>query len=740
MGQLLGSPKFQAFDSEGAPASGYQLFTYAPGTATKKATYSDRALSSANTNPIVLNSRGEATIYLDGTTKLVLALPTAADPPLSNIWSMDYIDGIDQFYSANRFYVDASETDQGAVGSGDSCKDFVDAIGSDSATLVFRHTGTGATTTYTFSTSETIPSNIAVEIEKGAVLAIGAGVTLTLSDGCEILAGRNQIFSGAGAVAYQGIGYPEWRGCLGDGSTDDSSAMGYALSEFEGVELRADAVYVITNVTLAGNDKRIFGNGTLKHKASATTAMLTVSGARNTIDGIEVDGNKANVTNTSARCIYITGDGNTVKNCYIHDSNLTGIYSLDADYTLVESNKFIDCGNATATTGSPGAAILNGGDHNKILGNYAKTPGYLCFRIAAYDSTTDSQYGIIANNTVEAYSSTYGATLSIAISGSASSGRRVENFLITGNVIKTGSGNGIDVNGAYQVIISNNIIEGAGAAGINPDCNDVGGTDITITGNTIISPTLQGILIQGDDTGAVACTTAAVTNNLIIDPGGTGISVDYAKNSNVSNNIIKQTAASSSTAASGIYVADKTTLSMFNNNVIMDERAGASAHLTVGVYFGTNGGKNVALGNKLGSAARKITPATVSWGYGVVAFSDQEYALDNTWESNDTVSTSDATANQNVTEFACSDGYSYIFTGQVIASSGEQALYNICAGYYKATTLAEIGESTVAVGESDAGMDCNLNPAGGEVEVRVTGIAATNINWHVTYKVVGKAN
>lgn len=58
-------PKFHAFDpSTGLPLVGGKLYTYAAGTTTPLATYSDAALTVPNANPIILDSNGEAVIYV----------------------------------------------------------------------------------------------------------------------------------------------------------------------------------------------------------------------------------------------------------------------------------------------------------------------------------------------------------------------------------------------------------------------------------------------------------------------------------------------------------------------------------------------------------------------------------------------------------------------------------------------------------------------------------------------------
>ena len=67
MASLYPAPKTQFFASDGTLAVGYKVYTYvSDGTfSTLKDTYSD-TIGTANTNPIILNSRGEATIFWDG--------------------------------------------------------------------------------------------------------------------------------------------------------------------------------------------------------------------------------------------------------------------------------------------------------------------------------------------------------------------------------------------------------------------------------------------------------------------------------------------------------------------------------------------------------------------------------------------------------------------------------------------------------------------------------------------------
>lgn len=61
---LSPNAKQQFFTDGGAVAAGYLLYTYAANSTTPQATYTNRAGTVANANPIVLDARGEAIIYL----------------------------------------------------------------------------------------------------------------------------------------------------------------------------------------------------------------------------------------------------------------------------------------------------------------------------------------------------------------------------------------------------------------------------------------------------------------------------------------------------------------------------------------------------------------------------------------------------------------------------------------------------------------------------------------------------
>jgi hypothetical protein len=64
MSELAPAFRQQYFDANGLPLAGGFLYTYAAGTSTPLATYTDETGLTPNTNPVVLDSSGQASIWI----------------------------------------------------------------------------------------------------------------------------------------------------------------------------------------------------------------------------------------------------------------------------------------------------------------------------------------------------------------------------------------------------------------------------------------------------------------------------------------------------------------------------------------------------------------------------------------------------------------------------------------------------------------------------------------------------
>ena len=91
-GSLLYPVGYIFLDDNGSPVNAGKLYAYRTGTTTAQDTYSDSTLSTANANPVVLNSSGRSTtaIYGDPASgyDYRLTLKTSAD---AQIWQYDDI-------------------------------------------------------------------------------------------------------------------------------------------------------------------------------------------------------------------------------------------------------------------------------------------------------------------------------------------------------------------------------------------------------------------------------------------------------------------------------------------------------------------------------------------------------------------------------------------------------------------------------------------------------------------------
>ena len=89
MAVLLPEGKQNFTNSAGAPLVGGRVYTYDAGTNTPRLTYQDAAGTVPNTNPVILDARGDATIFWSGAYKVVLR--DAADVI---IWTVDNVSSL----------------------------------------------------------------------------------------------------------------------------------------------------------------------------------------------------------------------------------------------------------------------------------------------------------------------------------------------------------------------------------------------------------------------------------------------------------------------------------------------------------------------------------------------------------------------------------------------------------------------------------------------------------------------
>lgn len=119
-GTVAPTPRPQFFDNNGAPLAGGWLCSYEAGTSTLANTYTTSALTVANSNPLVLDAAGRATIFLSPGRSYKFVLKTATTPVActtgTTIWSVDNVSAVPSSSAA----LDVTGTAGESIAAGDA--------------------------------------------------------------------------------------------------------------------------------------------------------------------------------------------------------------------------------------------------------------------------------------------------------------------------------------------------------------------------------------------------------------------------------------------------------------------------------------------------------------------------------------------------------------------------------------------------------------------------------------------
>lgn len=269
-------PKLQFFTAGGIPLSGGKLYSYAAGTTTPLATYTSSTGSTANTNPVILDSRGETDVWF-GAEQYKLKLTSSTDV---EIWTVDNLNGPDQATlaalaaSSGSSLVGYIQSGSGAVATTVQARlrkvfftsdydTFVNAVAAAAnGTLIVN-------STITVSTNTTVPSTVVLQVVNEGIFNIATNVTLTIN-GC-FEAGVYQVFNctGTGAVVinaqFTGVGYPEWWGAVSDNtgaSAANRTAINSAIIAMQTTALQPAAYYFEGGpIEILTQGKRLIGAG-----------------------------------------------------------------------------------------------------------------------------------------------------------------------------------------------------------------------------------------------------------------------------------------------------------------------------------------------------------------------------------------------------------------------------------------------------------------------------------------------
>ena len=208
--------------------------------------------TSAGGIPLYLGS--PVTLLVEGTYSLKIL-----DSSDAQIYYVPSTASDDSGTAQDACYPSYVAVDQGVTGDNNTLKYCIDTIGSDQATIVLRHNSGAATTTYTLTTSETIPANIKLKVERGAVID-GAG-TLTIT---QPIAASSYGFTSSASAAV------------------NDAAIAKALASSTNVYIDIPGTYSISDsITYASSNQALDISSGVILSYSGTSAAIKFAGVSN---------------------------------------------------------------------------------------------------------------------------------------------------------------------------------------------------------------------------------------------------------------------------------------------------------------------------------------------------------------------------------------------------------------------------------------------------------------------------
>lgn len=430
---LLPNGKQSYTDNTGNPLVGGKVFTYNSGTLINRTTWSDAAQVAPNTNPVILDARGEATIFWSGAYRVIV------QDSLGNV-IIPAIDGIsDANYQDVQLRADLADATSAVKGA--------DMVGFDAAVAY-----AGAT----------------VGGFLGAIYKRNAA---------EIAAGKTPTAYGYATRPFVDAAR---FGVVADGATDDTTALQNAIASLNGkgsVWWRGCArvtgqIVLPTGVHLVG-DGYSEVNGTGAGNRGATSILRSFVGALATVlaSGDDCGCNMIDFDNNNqgtGECLQVTGSRFTFGTISTRNSGGDGfrIGKTDAGASTINANCF--SGHKVLSSGNAGAGVRIDDTNTTITAGYPigianANAGYIGLVDARSNGTDGLQLGNCNDNVFGMVTAQFntGCGLRFKTDGT-NSGPRCNHIL--GNDCEANTGNDIQIDaatlpvsgpGLYNIILGN---------------------------------------------------------------------------------------------------------------------------------------------------------------------------------------------------------------------------------------------------------------------------------------------
>jgi len=322
------NPRVQFLSSAGVPLVNGTVTVYLAGTTTLSNTWQDQALTTLNTNPITLDSRGEAQVWLDSSLTYKFLLKNVAGVTQ---WTVDNIAGPLALVLTEIQIADY--------------------------TALRAYTGGAKQVSVTGYLASAAPSGTAglfTRDDNDTTSADNGGTIIVASNG------KRWKRAVSGAVNVR------WFGALGDGTTDDTTAIQAAINAVSPGKLYIPkppgSYYLVTGLTVS-NALEIVGDGweTALYSTTAAPIIIVTSAGRLSISDIKIIGSAGAFGaggNAAQHGIHFQSNSQNfaVRRVWVYRAGGRGIFIEGAYLGSLADGQCNDCGvDGVSITGKSAA-------------------------------------------------------------------------------------------------------------------------------------------------------------------------------------------------------------------------------------------------------------------------------------------------------------------------------------------------------------------------------------------------